>query len=317
MNGVKKVYVWGMVLFLGLSLAGCDFLLPKKKVIKTTTKTMPAAVNVDSAKKEAGASTVTDEGGALPAGIIAKVGEWTLTKEEFINRLTAITAAVKNFDPKNEESKAAVLDELIRQQLLVYEAKQMKLNESVEFKNAVKDFESTLLVQDVAGRITKDVVATEADAQQFYNANPKVFTEPVKRALREIVVTSQAEAKDLLVQVLQGGNFAQIAKERSKAKSADKSGDLGWVSEAPFAAMQNSVENLKKGDVSTVFEGPEGFYLVKVEDVQGGTLRAFKDIKEELVNLMTMQKQQEALMKKMDEISKIIKVKVNASLLKD
>jgi parvulin-like peptidyl-prolyl isomerase len=119
------------------------------------------------------------------------------------------------------------------------------------------------------------------------------------------------------VQVLQGGDFAQIAKEKSKAKSAGKSGDLGWVSEAPFAAMQNSVENLKKGDVSTVFEGPEGFYLVKVEDVQGGVLRPFNDIKEELVRLMTMQKQQEALMKKMDDVSKKIKFKVNESLLKD
>jgi peptidyl-prolyl cis-trans isomerase C len=314
MNGTKKIAIFSVVMISVLSLTGCDALLPKsKKVEKPVVKTTAPVAAVDAVKKEATAAVEAP----LPAGVVAKVGEWTLTKEEFINRLTAITAAVKDFDPKNQDAKASVLDELIRQQLLVYEARQMKLNESNEFKTAVKDFENTLLVQDVAGRLTKDVVATEEDVKQFYNANPKVFTEPAKKALREIVTLSQTEAKDVLVQILQGADFAQLAKEKSKAKTAEKSGDLGLVSEAPFEAMQKAVENLKKGDVSTVFEGPEGFYLVKVEDVQGGTLRPFDDIKEELLRLMTMQKQQEALMAKMDEVAKKIKVQVNAELLKD
>lgn len=314
MNNSKKINSLMIGLMCIVFLAGCDALVPKpKKAVKQEAKTTASASVKDTGKKD----VAKDVEEALPSGVVAKVGEWVLTKEEFINRLTAITAAVKDFDPKNLDSKASVLNELIRQQLLVHEAKQLKLNESVEFKNAVKDFENTLLVQDIAGRLTKDVIATEEDAKQFYNANPKIFTEPEKKALREIVVSSQTEAKDTLVQILQGANFAQIAKEKSKAKSAEKSGDLGLVSEAPFVAMQKEVETLKKGEVSRVFEGPEGFYLVKVEEVQGGTLRPFNDIKEELVNLMTMQKQQEALTVKMDEIAQKIKVQVNAELLKD
>ncbi len=317
MNGSKKIAILGVVAFCVFSLIGCDALLPKpKKGVKPVVKTAAPATAVDATKKGAATTEAVVEE-PLPAGIVAKVGEWTLTKEDFINRLTAITAAVKDFDPKNMDAKASVLQELIRQQLLVYEAKQMKLNESDEFKNVVKDFENTLLVQDVAGRLTKDVIATEDDARQFYNANPKIFTEPEKKALREIVMPTQIETKDVLVQVLQGADFAQLAKDKSKGKTAEKGGDLGLVSEAPFEAMQKAVENLKKGDISTVFEGPEGFYLIKVEDVQGGVLRPFNDIKEELMRLMTMQKQQDALMAKMDEVAKKIKVQMNAELLKD
>lgn len=294
-------------------LMGCDMIAPKaKKPVKAVTPvaaTIPAPIAPTADKKE------TQE--ALPENVIAKVGSWTLTKEDFINRLTMIVETMKDFDPKNEESKAAVLEELVRQQVLVFEAKKMKLNESKEIISAMKDLENTLLVQELVGRLTKDINVSEDEAKQFYQTNSQLFTTPEQKKLREIVVSSQAEAKDILVSVLQGTDFSQIATERSKSKTAANGGDLGWLTQAPFDAMLKAAIGLNKGEVSAVFEGPEGFYIVKVEDVKGGELTPFNEVKDELIRLMTMQKQQEIVMKKIQEVAEQIQVQVNADLLKN
>ncbi|MBF0486408.1 MAG: peptidylprolyl isomerase, partial [Candidatus Omnitrophica bacterium] len=124
------------------------------------------------------------------------------------------------------------------------------------------------------------------------------------------------EAKDVLVQALQGGDFAQLAKDKSKGKSAANNGDLGFLTKMPFEQMGKTLEPMKKGDVSAVFEGPEGYYIVKVEDVRGGNKKTYDEVKTDLIKGLTIQKQQQAVLDKMSEVSKKIKVQVNMDALK-
>lgn len=294
-----------------VAFAGCDLLSPKPAPVKKVAAVKAApAVAADPATKP---SDVKEE--ALPDGILAKVGDWTISMDEFNRRIDAVKKMVKDFDDKNVETKKMILDELIRQQLLVQEARSQKVDRQKEIVEAVQDFENTLLVQDLVGGLTKDVKAVEQDAKDYYDANPDLFIRPVEKQLREIVVPSEAEAKDILVKALQGTDFVQMVKESSKGKSAEKGGDLGFVEKAPFEQMQKAVEGLNKGGVSAVFQGPEGYYVVKVEDVRGGDKAAFADIKEDLIKGLTVQKQQQAVMDKLNDVAKRVNVKVNPSLL--
>ncbi|MFH0753744.1 MAG: peptidyl-prolyl cis-trans isomerase, partial [Candidatus Omnitrophota bacterium] len=243
--------------------------------------------------------------------------DWTITKDEFNDRIKNVKTMVKDFNEKDAGAKGMLLNELVRQQMLIQQARKEGLNETKEFKDAMKDFENTVLVQEIVANLTKDLSATEEDAKKYYDENPNEFKEPIKKQLREIVVGSQQVANDILVQLLQGGDFAQIAKEKSIAASKQNGGDLGYKMEAPFAAMAAAVATLKKGGISAVFEGPEGFYIVKVEDTTGGETVALDKVQTDLLKYLTLRKQQQALAGKIDDIKKQMNVQVNEDFLKE
>ena len=310
----RNHFLMSILCLILITAAGCDVIKSPKKTVKTQpVAAIPAAV---VAAPVAGMAK-TEANQPLPAGVLAKVGDWSITRDEFADRIKNVKTMVKDFNEKDAGAKAMLLNELVRQQLLIQQARKDGLQDTKEFQAAVKDFESTVLVQEIVARLTKDLAATDDEAKKYYEDNPNEFKKPLEKQLREVVVGTQAEANDILVQALQGADLAQLAKDKSKSASKDKGGDLGFKMEAPFAAMAAAVSTLKKGGVSSVFEGPEGFYIVKVEDIRGGEVLAWDDVKADLLKFLTLRKQQQVLADKLKEITKQINVQVNEDLLKD
>lgn len=283
-----------------LALTGCDLINPPKKEEK---------------KPAQAAKPVVDENEPLAADVVARVGNWTLTQEEFNERLKLLKEGLPEFDPEKADNKAAVLNELIRQQLLVKDAEEAGVGQQKEVKDAVEDFRRTLLVQELANRLTKDIVATEKEAQKYYEDNKADFVEATEWTAREIVVADEATAKNILVQVLQGGDFGEIAKSQSKGKTAAEGGLLKPFTRAPFEAMQTAIASLDAGGTSAVFKGPEGFYIVKVDGKKGGALRSFATVKSDLIAGLTLRKQQQAILEHIDQLASKYKVKINKELV--
>lgn len=290
------------VLFLTLgviSLTGCDLLGIGPKKQDHATKP-PASVE-----------------GPLPKNVLARVGNWTLTTDEFNERLKLLKQGLPDFKDNDANTKKMVLDELIRQQLLVKDAQDSGIGESKDIKDAVEDFRKTLLVQELANRLTKDVAANETDARLWYDENKDKFAQPITWKVREIVVPDEATAKNLLAQVLQGGDFAQIAQAQSKGATAAMGGELKpfMTGKAPFEAMQAAIANLGEGDLSTVFKGPQGYYIVKVDSKKGGTVKPFADVKNDLISGLTMQKQQAVILEHLNKLAEKNKVEINKELV--
>ncbi|MBF0122628.1 MAG: peptidyl-prolyl cis-trans isomerase [Candidatus Omnitrophica bacterium] len=303
----KKENVIFVLCFMVVTFSGCDFIidLMKPKQIKKTVAAQPVV-----APKPA-----EDKNAPLSSDVLARVGDWTLPLDEFNVRIMAVKKQVPDFDDKDPASKKMVLEEIVRQQLLVEDARAQGLHQKKEIMDATKDFQNSLLVQEYVNNITKDVKADDAEAKAYYEAHANEFIAPMVIQVREIAVPTETEAKDILVQVLQGGDFAQLARERSKAKSAANGGDLGFLQEAPFPQMLSAVQGLSKGAVSSVFQGPEGYYLAKVEDTKGGNKVPLSDIKEDLIKALTLQKQQKVVVDKLNEVKSRVVNKVNLDLL--
>lgn len=72
-----------------------------------------------------------------------------------------------------------------------------------------------------------------------------------------------------LVDELRGGaDFQTLAKHYSKGPAAQEGGDVGYMAPdevAPFIAK--ALQGLKKGQVSNLVKGPDGYYIVKILDV--------------------------------------------------
>jgi len=294
-------------------LTGCDSISSwYDNVTQKNKKTVPLSA---SPTATAAAETPSAE---LPAGVIARIGNWTLTVDDFNERLTKLKEILPEFDPNNINSKELILEELVRQQLLVVDAEQSGLAQRKDLVDTVEDFRKTLLVQELATGLTKDIEVTDPAALEYYEKNKtkKEFMTTPEWKVREIVVPDEIQAKDVLVLLLQGADFAETAKGRSKASTADKGGDKGFVSSFPFEQMQNTLTSLEVGKVSSIFKGPDGYYIVKLEEKKGGEPKPFSSVRNELIKGLTLRKQQEAVLDHLNKLAAKTKIQVNEDLLK-
>jgi peptidyl-prolyl cis-trans isomerase SurA len=88
---------------------------------------------------------------------------------------------------------------------------------------------------------------------------------------RHILVTdknAQALLKKLRKKVLDGADFAALAKKHSKDPgSAAKGGDLGWTSPGTFvAAFEEALASLSPGQISEPFKSRFGWHIVQLQE---------------------------------------------------
>lgn len=301
-----------------IGLTGCDKIssVYENATKKEHTKAAPISAEKSTPTPEKSSTETPKSKQNLPADVLASVGDWSITIDEFNEKLSKLKEILPEFDPKDLNSKKLILEELVRQELLVKDADQKGIAQRKEIKETVEDFRKTLLVQEVATQLTKDIKATEEDAREYYDKNKESFVVKLEWKVREIVVPTEDEAKDILVQLLQGGEFLEIAKVRSKASSASKGGDLGWISKFPFEQMRSAVTALEIGKTSGVFKGPSGYYIVKLDEKKGGAPKPFLAIKSELTKKLTLKKQQDAVLEYLNKLAANTKIQVNEELLK-
>lgn len=310
-------------MFLMFSLQGCDkiseffsYFSPKKE---QQQKQPPAQVSPSEAKAPSWPDEAPRPDPVSNENILVRVGGWTLTPQEFKNRLQAVKEAFPEYDITNSQQNALLLEEMVRQQLLVEAAKEEGLDKNPDVEEAVKEFRKTLLVQEVARKLTEGISVTDEEAQQYYETNKDLMVEPTQWHVREIVTPTEEKAKEMLMQ-LWGDNppaFGDLAQKESIAETAWQKGDLGFIAQFPFERMENAVRALEPGGVSNVFKGPAGFYIVKLEEVKQGEPVEFEEVKEEIKEGLMLLKQQDAVIRKMVEMQEKVDFYINEELLQE
>lgn len=293
-------------IFLLISLQGCDQISTLKEYFFSSKKTETAKKDAPAAKKEQGSPDV-----------LARVGSWTITVGEFKERLAALKEVVPGYVPGNVEQDKMILQELINQQLLVEEAERLKIGERKDIKEAVEEFRRTLLVQELARGIIEKIDVTDEEVKNFYEINKTEFVEPAQWEVREIVVDTEEEAKELLIELYRGADFGETAKMRSKGQTAEQGGLLGEISVFDFPKQRDIVTALEVGGTSRAFKGPQGFYIVKLEGKKGGEPQELEKIKEDIKVGLIMRKQQEVVVKYLSELEGKAEIDINEKLLEE
>ena len=86
---------------------------------------------------------------------------------------------------------------------------------------------------------------------------------------------------------------------------------MGWFERKDYAAAISDVAfSLKKGDLSKPFAGPDGWYLLKVEDTRPGGDRPLAEVREEIVSALKFERLPEARTKWLTDRRQQVKVTV-------
>jgi len=104
----------------------------------------------------------------------------------------------------------------------------------------------------------------------------------------ETANSAKAEAEDLLKQIRNGSDFAELARQHSDDPgSAAQGGDLGFFAHgAMVPEFEKTVFSMEVGDVSEPVHTQFGFHIIKLAEVRGTEIPALDEVREELIAQM-------------------------------
>ena len=276
--------------------------------------------------------------------ILAKINKWVLALPDFQNQIDGIIKAndgdskvaverlgllartivpsyIDTIDLATAEGKKVYLGLLVDLEMLAQEAEKRGLDKKPEIARNIRRSTVEILDFSLLNNILKDITVTPLDVENFYNNEYKQTLENIEqRRVREIVVNSEAKAKEILVELLRGGNFASIATSQSIAESAKKGGDLGYLIYQPnmkFTKFWEAVLTLDEKQTSGIFKDPDKqeYYIVMIEDIKKGEPESLSKIYDQLEIILKQQRSFEAIDKLLKDIESDTDIKVNDNLL--
>ena len=286
-------------------LAGCEKLFPKKPAKDTAAAVTPAAAEVKGT-------------------LIAKVNNQPITLEELNEEVEGFNKYVPADKPDQKidtrDKKIEYLkNEMVRRALLAQAAEDKGLARKEELQKALNNFKQNLLVAELIKSETESIDVTSTEIEDYYNQYRDQLKEPEERSIREIVVSGESEAKDILIELLRGADFAALAQSRSIAPSKNDGGDLGYIKKGLKSPQFDEVAfsfSLDVGKTSNYFKGPEGYYILKLEAKREGKVKTLSDLWDDIKNGLKFLKQQKKVEELISTLSAKAKIEVIDSAVK-
>ena len=263
---------------------------------------------------------------------LAKVNDVPITESNLV-KVASILAFLRGLPQSSLDSipMGILLNQTISRELFYQEAKKAGYDESREdvekmlnelliksgstlekYKETMKnvsftydDFVEFNRRQIIIGKYVNDTVysrttITDSDAKDFYDNNPSLFMTTNQIRASHILVKTEDEAREIINQLNNGADFAQLAKEKSIGPSGPNGGDLGFFEtgkmvkpfeDAAFALV--NIGDYTKEPVKTQF----GYHVIKLTDKKEAGVSSFEEVKNSLIQQLTIQKNQIDLQK--------------------
>lgn len=150
--------------------------------------------------------------------------------------------------------------------------------------------------------------ADEEVLQSLFDDNAELYTNPEKRRAQHILVEDESLANDLLSQIKEGADFAELAKTNSvDTSSNEQGGDLGLFERNLMGAeFDEAAFSMNVGDVSDVVSTDYGyFHIIKLTEIQTETAQSFEEVREQLVALHKKNAKQKILFDLEEELANL------------
>lgn len=133
---------------------------------------------------------------------------------------------------------------------------------------------------------------SDTEIELYYSQNQYRFEQPERIKVRHILFmtvdkseeeteAAQREAAEVLAQLRDGADFAELAKEHSADPgNADNGGDLGWVSRGMMdPAFEEASFALQVGELAPEPVKSEfGFHLIRLDERQSGSVKPLSEV---------------------------------------
>ncbi len=217
------------------------------------------------------ASFVVLSSQAFAATELAKVNSKIITLEEFEKRYKD---NLKYF-PFKAPDKKMVLDDLIKRELAIQEAKKMNLDQDPEIQERMNSVLYQALLEKKLGKEVEDITVSDDEAKSFYARNPEIRTSHQFVACSAKIAPEedkkcQERIKSIQAKLNEGKmSFAEVAQKYSEGLAAPVGGDIDFQTRAKIgpeyydAALKAGV-----GKTTGIVRTPLGYHIIKVTAIR-------------------------------------------------
>ncbi|MBN6064735.1 peptidylprolyl isomerase [Aggregatibacter actinomycetemcomitans] len=139
---------------------------------------------------------------------------------------------------------------------------------------------------DLSGaNMEKNINISDVEIAQYYQDNKSQFTTQEQQRLAHIEVKTEQQAQDLYQQLRNGADFATLAKNHSiDPISAEKGGDLSWVSAGEFPKVFEDAANaLEVGKFSQPVKLDNSYHIILVEERKDSAVLPLERVRPQIV----------------------------------
>lgn len=208
------------------------------------------------------------------------------------------TDLVKRLDDVRKQDSFATMDDFqkaVEQSGLAWEDYKSQMRNELLTRKVIQ--------QEVGDRVN---IGNE-EVQKYYDAHKNQFVRPEEVDLSEIflktegktpdqIAAIQKQANELRARIVNGEDFAALAKRYTEGPAKDDGGELGEYQRGQLAKqLEDAVFKLDKSGVTDVIQTQTGFIILKVNAHYDAGLQPLDKVETEITNRLYAQKMEPAL----------------------
>jgi peptidyl-prolyl cis-trans isomerase C/peptidyl-prolyl cis-trans isomerase D len=261
---------------------------------------------------------LTLSGTAVGATELAKINGTVVTLEDFNKKYRE---NLKFFQFK-APTKKGVLDDLIKRELGIQEARKLGLDKDPDVIDRMNTVLYHALLDKKLSKEFEGIHVTDDEAKSFYSRNPEVRTSHIFVAVRPDATAEQdrkarEKIKKIQDEQLKDGkmSFAEVAQRFSEGVAAPMGGDIDYQTRDKLdpTYYDTAVKLKSPGKVSGIIRSQFGYHIIKLTAV-----RPWEEVDRAQVKRQLFDERRSQIFEQyMRQLRQQAKVSVREELLKD
>ncbi len=171
-----------------------------------------------------------------------------------------------------------------------------------EFKQ--KEMESMIVQAMRSHNVKTKNIISPTKIEDYYRKHRDEFTSKETIKLRMIMIPGQKDtatapaqkalAEEVLGRLASGAEFDRTAQVYSEDSTRDNGGDWGWIERKTLAEpLEKFAFNMPVGRISNIIDYAGNYYILKVEDKQGGTTKSLNEARPDIEKKLIQEEAQQ------------------------
>ena len=240
----------------------------------------------------------------------------TITLTEFEERISKLPPQFQEIVNKN---KKEFLDELIIDHLLYKKALERKLDEDDDVKKLFNEARKKIMMARLLKDEIEDNIAVNGEEiRDYYEANDDKFTTDETLRASHILVKTEKDAGDILVELSNGRNFEDLARARSLDPTSELGGDIGYFTRNQLVPeIEEACFDMAPGQISGVVQTKFGYHIIKLTEKKAPRVKELTEVHDSIEESLKRLKKKVLFNELVEKLKERSQITINQGLLRE
>lgn len=224
--------------------------------------------------------------------LVAVVNGKEITREDVLKFLNDMGPQVA-MQFQSPEGIQRVIQEMVNQELLYFDAVDQRMEDEAEFKEAFEATKKNLLKGYAFNKLVENINADEEEMKEFFQENKSMFSQQETVKASHILVEDEDKAKSVLSEISEGISFEKAAEDYSTCPSKEAGGALGEFGKGQMVPeFEEAAFSMEVGTLSEPVKTQFGYHIIRLDEKNDSQEASFDDVKDQVMQQVVAKKQE-------------------------